>query len=130
MLSPFPSIFDDLESVLRPNGRQPLIGPRTDLVETKDKIVLLADLPGIKKEDINVTLDHGRLCISGKMGGLDYPEEHQVLCRERGHGMFTRCFELQRRLRQGDIRASYRDGVLAVEVPKEESASPRSIAID
>ena len=103
--------------------------PPVDILESKDAYLIRAELPGMKKEDFNLEVNDGSLTVSGerKPEGLsDGVEYHRS---ERMHGRFSRSFYLPQTVKQDGIKATYRDGILEIHVPKAEEAKPRQIAI-
>ena len=103
--------------------------PPVDILESKDAYLIRAELPGMKKEDFNVEVNDGNLTLSGERK-LEEPatgvEYHRV---ERVAGKFSRSFYLPQTVKQDGIKATYRDGILEVHVPKAEEAKPRQIAV-
>ncbi|HJP31482.1 MAG TPA: Hsp20/alpha crystallin family protein [Candidatus Latescibacteria bacterium] len=103
--------------------------PSVDIAENKDEYVVTADLPGISRDDLEVTVDDGRLTIRGERrqnaGSDDGPARHV----ERTYGSSTRSFDLPTAVESEGIGAAYRDGVLTVTVPKAEAAKPRQIEV-
>jgi HSP20 family protein len=104
--------------------------PSVDVEETEDRYVIKADLPGVEKKDIDVKLENGVLSIRGeksveKESGKD-TRHHR---RERFYGTFARSFTLPEAVQADGVDASYRDGVLTLQIPKKEEAKPRSIDI-
>jgi len=103
--------------------------PPVDILESKDAYLIRAELPGMTKEDISLEVNDGTLTLSGERKpqplacGLEY---HRT---ERVNGRFSRSFYLPQTVKQDDIKANYRDGILEVHVPKVEEAKPRQIAI-
>lgn len=97
--------------------------------ETADEIVLTAELPGMKREAIDIELEDGVLTIQGEKKEEEKQEGTQGLLYERRWGSFTRRFTLPRAVDAGNITASYQDGILKVRVPKAEEAKGRKIEI-
>lgn len=102
--------------------------PPVDVAETQEKIVVRAEVPGMKQEDITIEFENGLLSIRGerklvKEEGVTF---HRV---ERTFGNFSRSFTLPRTIDPEHITATYRDGVLEIEVPKKEEAKPKQIRI-
>jgi HSP20 family protein len=102
--------------------------PPIDVAETQEKIIVRAELPGMKQEEIQIEFENGLLSIRGerkliKEEGVTY---HRV---ERTFGNFSRSFTLPRTIDPERISATYRDGVLQIEVPKKEEAKPKQIRI-
>jgi len=103
--------------------------PAVDIAEREKDFVVKMELPGVKKEDVRVTMQEGILTIKGEKKqekeskGSDY---HRV---ERSYGSFQRSFTLPTALRPGDIDASFADGVLNITLPKAEEATPKQIDV-
>ena len=102
--------------------------PPVDVAETQDKILVRAELPGVKQDQIQIEFENGLLTIRGerKLEKVDGVTWHRV---ERTYGSFSRSFTLPRTVDPEKIAASYRDGVLEIEVPKREEAKPKQIRI-
>jgi len=102
--------------------------PPVDVAETQEKILVRAELPGVKQEQIQIEFENGLLSIRGerKLEKQDGVTFHRV---ERTYGSFSRSFTLPRTVDPERISASYRDGVLEIEVPKKEEAKPKQIRI-
>ena len=102
--------------------------PPVDVAETQEKIIVRAELPGMSQEDIQIEFENGLLSIRGERKLLK--EEGVTFHRvERTFGNFSRSFTLPRTIEAEKISASYRDGVLQIEVPKKEEAKPKQIRI-
>jgi HSP20 family protein len=95
---------------------------QVDLEEKNDSYVIKADLPGIKKEDININFANDYLTISAKRNEDTEVKEDNYLRRERRYGEFNRSFYM-RNVRDEDIDAEFNDGVLTVSLPKRENTS-------
>ena len=103
--------------------------PPVDILESKDLYLIRAELPGMKKEDFHLELEDGTLALSGERKfeeSKDGVEYHRV---ERVNGKFSRSFHLPQTIRHDGIKATYRDGILEVHVPKAEEAKPRQITV-
>jgi HSP20 family protein len=102
--------------------------PPVDLYETADAYVMSAELPGISREDIQIQFHDGRLTVSGVRHAptIACGQFHRV---ERGHGSFTRTFQLPVPIDQDAIRADLRDGVLTVTCPKDGDGATRRIQV-
>ena len=103
--------------------------PRFDVKETKDAYVISADLPGVKDEDLNVSLNGNLLTISGTR-----EEEHQeagesYYAMERSHGSFARSFTMPDGVDGDSVTADLKQGVLTLRIPKKPEAQPKRIAI-
>jgi len=103
--------------------------PAVDILESQDAYLLRAELPGMKKEDFNLELKDGTLTLSGERRAEEPADGVKYRSVERVAGKFTRSFNLPRTVRQDGIKASYRDGILEIHVPKAEEAKPRQIEV-
>ncbi len=102
--------------------------PPVDVAETQEKILVRAEVPGMKQEDIQIEFENGLLTIRGerKIEKSEAMTWHRV---ERIYGNFSRSFTLPRSVDPEKITAGYRDGILEIEVPKREEAKPKQIRI-
>lgn len=91
--------------------------PRVDVVKKNDGLEVRADLPGMKREDLEVDVDNGVLTISGSRGSEKETVEGEVLRSERQYGKFVRRFSLPEGIDSTGASASYADGILVVRVP-------------
>jgi HSP20 family protein len=131
----FGRLFDEAFSdMLRPLGQaegaaQRSWVPPVDIRETENHVVLALDLPGLRKEDVNVTLENSVLTIAGERR-FESDQKNETLHRlERAYGAFTRSFTLGSQVQADGLEATFQDGVLTVQVPKAEASKPRRIAI-
>ncbi len=116
------------------NATTPLFGngiaaPATDVREDDKQFVVLVELPGVKKDDVQVSLEDGVLTISGERKGESETTEGRFHRRERFVGRFGRSFELGVPVDSKAVKASFKDGVLSVTVPKAENVRTKSIEI-
>ena len=103
--------------------------PAVDIVEDKKEYIIQADLPGLSKQDVNVTFENGILRLSGQRKHEAERKDwryHRVECP---YGAFHRSFTLPGDTAPGQIHAEFKDGVLRVRVAKSESARPKQIAV-
>jgi HSP20 family protein len=105
--------------------------PLVDIYENGDReLVIKADAPGLKREDIDLTFDSNVLTVRGERRpdeGVRDEAYHRV---ERAYGPFSRSFTLPPTIDAGRVRADYRDGVLTVTLPMREETRPRQIQVD
>ena len=104
--------------------------PRVDIEETPEEFVLRADLPGVPKEDVKLTLTGDTLTIRGERKLESRKKEGTLHRVERPEGSFERSFVLGTPVRNDQVKAVYRDGVLEVHVPKAEEARVREIEVE
>jgi len=124
------SLFEDPLSIFAP-GTSFFEGwtPPVDVFEDKDKYAVRAELPGMKKEDIEVSLDGNTLTISGERTQEEEKKEGETYRAERFFGRFQRSITLPAPVQADKIEASYKDGVLTIRAPKSEEAKPKQIAV-
>lgn len=103
--------------------------PALDVHEDKDNFVVKIEVPGMKKEDIDVTLQDGALSISGERKSEEKFEGAEVYRSERFFGRFQRTVSLPASVAADKIKAQYKDGVLTVTLPKTEEAKPKQINV-
>ena len=104
--------------------------PAFDLFEDQDKLTVRAELPGLKKDQIKLTLKDDVLIVSGERKQETDAQNSDQIRRERLFGTFERSVSLPYPVNQAAISASYEDGVLTISLPKAEEAKPRQIAIN
>lgn len=105
--------------------------PAVDIFETNDReYVVKAELPDMKREDINVTFENGVLTITGERKAEFDVNEGTFHRSERAYGRFSRSFTLPATVDANRINAGYKDGVLTIRVPQREEAKPKQIAVD
>ncbi len=103
--------------------------PSFDVKETADAYVLTADMPGIRKDDLDIQLTGNRLSISGRREAEAVREGERFYAQERSFGTFNRTFSLPEEVQAGSVAAELRDGVLHVMVPKSPEVRPQKITI-
>jgi HSP20 family protein len=104
--------------------------PALDVHEDKDQFTVNLELPGLKREDINVHLEDGTLVISGERKAETVAEGTEVHRRERYYGKFSRALTLPTAVTPDKVKASYKDGILTVTLPKAEEAKPKQIDVN
>ena len=103
--------------------------PALDVYEDKDNFIVTAELPGMKKEEIDISLHDGALNISGERKSETKHAEAGVYRAERFFGRFQRAVTLPASVAADNARAQYKDGLLTVTVPKTEEAKPKRIDV-
>jgi HSP20 family protein len=106
----------------------PLYSPAVDIFENDNAITVLADMPGVKAQDLQIDLRESVLTLTGRVSTPETPTESDVL-REYRSGTFFRQFTLAETVDQARIDAKLADGVLRLELPKVEKAKPRQITV-
>ena len=104
--------------------------PPVDIFERQDQLVIRAEIPGVRKEDMDVRIENRVLTLHGeRKQETDFKEENAHRT-ERVYGAFTRSFSLPTTVDATRITATYKDGVLEVTVPKAETAKPKMVEIE
>jgi HSP20 family protein len=103
--------------------------PALDVYEQKESFIVKAELPGMTKEDIAVSLHDGSLSISGERKSESKHEDAEVCRAERFFGRFQRTVTLPAPVAANKVSAQYKDGILTVTLPKTEEAKPRQIDV-
>ena len=104
------------------------VSPPVNLFETSDAYVLTAEVPGIRSEELEVTLEHDRLTLAGERR-IEYPKEASLHRAERRGGSFRRTVQLPSEVDGEKVEASYRNGVLRIRIPKAPEHQPRRISV-
>jgi HSP20 family protein len=109
----------------------PLTGwlPALDAHEDKESFTVQVELPGFKREDIQVSLQDGVLTVSGERKEEKVSKETEVHRQERYYGKFARALTLPTAVAADKVKAAYKDGVLTVTLPKAEEAKPKQIDV-
>jgi HSP20 family molecular chaperone IbpA len=119
------------QAVEAPNGEPTREGlmfvPEVDIIEERDQITLRADLPGVRRENVDIDVREGVLSLTATQEPLS--ERWQTLHGEYQVGGYARRFTLGERIDQEKIKAEMKDGVLTLVLPKAEEHKPRKIAI-
>jgi HSP20 family protein len=127
-------LFNDVFSEIASPDRSLLtsfsVAPRTDVYEEDDRVVLEMEMPGIKEEDIHLTLEGNTLSISGerKIENNRKPDRYQRV--ERYYGSFSRTFTLPASVDPDSVDAKYSHGILHVNMAKKANARPRQIKVN
>jgi HSP20 family protein len=103
--------------------------PTVDLYESKDSLIVTAELPGLKKEEIDISLHEDNLTIAGERKEEKQVGENETQRAERFYGRFQRTIGLPKAVDVNAIKAAYKDGVLTVTLPKAPEAKPRRIEV-
>lgn len=126
----FSRVFD--EDWLEPFGwrqRRGRLFPRVDVSETEDEVKVVADMPGIDLEDVEIDIRENRMRISGRTE-RERGSDERPFRFERSHGEFRREFLLPARVQEGAAKAIYKDGVLTITIPKAEDERRSKIKIE
>lgn len=125
--------FDDLVpfSWTRDNGGKLMESwaPSADISEDEKEYLLRMDIPGMEKKDIKVNFQDGRITVTGERKQEETEEKKDYLRKERYEGSFYRSFSLPDAVKEDEINASFKNGVLKISIPKAEVVEPKAIKI-
>jgi HSP20 family protein len=134
-----PNVWDPFRIMLEMMGepareltygaQMPAFNPAFEVFERKDGYVFKADLPGVRQEDLEVSLTENRLTITGKRDAEERKEGERWYAFERLYGSFTRTFSLPEGVDGEHVRAELKEGVLTLVIPKKPEVQPRKIQI-
>ena len=103
--------------------------PKIDIRENKEAYIIDAELPGVKKENVNITLDNGVLTIDGEKQFQKESEDEKAHRIERIYGSFKRSFSLPELVNEDAVVAKFKEGILSLMIPKAQEQKRKSIAI-
>ena len=132
-LTPFDKMFDSMvesqfPEVVKSVGVKPYQGsayPKVNVYEYDEKVGIVAEIPGLDKKQLNVEVEDGTLTISGEKHHIKEDEKAKVLRRELKASSFKRNFELGENLDGGNIKATFKNGILNIDIPKVEPIQPK-----
>ena len=104
--------------------------PTVDIAETESEIVVTAELPGVKQEDVDVTVTNDVLTIKGEKKNEKETKKENYHRIERSYGSFHRSIGLPAGVKGGEAKATCKDGVLKVTIPKAEEAKPKQVTVN
>ena len=125
----FGSLFNDSFGTSAKTTQTDAWSPAVDIVESPDAYTLTADLPGLTKVDVNLTVEEGVLTLTGERKNEQSAGNEFGHRYERAYGKFSRSFELGSAVETGKIKAEFRNGMLKVELPKVEASKPYEVSI-
>lgn len=103
--------------------------PSSDIYQKDDKIVVKAELPGVAKEDIDISIENGNLVVKGVRKAEEEVKEEDYYCSERFSGSFYRSFPMPDGVKADTIDAEFKDGALEVRVPKPQTTESESTKV-
>jgi HSP20 family protein len=106
-----------------------IYNPDVDIIEGKDKIIVIADMPGVNESSVDITLDDNVLTIYGKVD-WKAPEKMKITHAEYGVGDYQRVFTISGEINREKIKANVKDGVLRLVMPKNDAPKMRKIAVN
>ena len=133
------NMFDEVEQMMHQafgysfeNGSNRLsYSPPMNISETEGNYLVMMDLPGVEKKDVDVNLKNGILTVSGERKTSEKSDENNPIWHEATFGAFSRSFELTSDIIEDKIKANFKDGVLNITIPKAEEIKPavKTIAV-
>jgi len=135
---PFRELEEEMERLFeewpsRPWTRRALVvrewAPRVDMFDHVDKVIVKAELPGVKKEDIEISVAGGVLTIKGERRAEEEVKDEDYYCCERFRGTFYRAIQLPTDVETERIEADYTDGILEITLPKVPEVKPKKIEV-
>ncbi len=121
---PFRSLWEE------PLPETVAFAPEVDMFDKKDEIVVKAELPGVSKKDISVSVSGDVLTIKGERRKEQETRDEDYYCCERAYGAFARSLRLPVEVEVDKIKASYEDGILEIRLPKAEAARQKQIRVE
>ncbi len=126
------TIFDEVEQMMHQafghsldnSGSRLSYSPLMNVNETDSDYLVMMDLPGVEKKDVNVNLSNGILAVSGQRKASEQGDENNLVWNETSYGTFSRSFELTSDIVEDKIKANFKDGVLNITIPKAEEIKP------
>jgi len=103
--------------------------PTVDISENGDAFSVKAELPGVEKDDVNITVENGVLTIKGTKKSKTEEKDEKMHRVECSYGSFVRSFTLPTSVKADDVEAEYKDGILNMTLPKSEEAMPKQIEV-
>jgi HSP20 family protein len=119
----------DMFDFMRPSGLLEADNIRLDVTETDQAYMVKAEMPGMKRDDIKVSIQGDQVIISAETDAEQERTEGNIVCRERYHGRQYRSFTLPQSVDEDNAHASYQDGVLALNLPKKGGAGAKQLTI-
>jgi len=123
-------LFSDLFGRVSQEQNLTTWAPAVDIFEGEHELVVKADLPDIKPEELDIRVENNILTIRGERKFEKKAEEKNYLRVERAYGSFARSFSLANTVKTEAIKADYQDGVLTLSIPKREEAKPKQIKVN
>jgi HSP20 family protein len=124
-------LFDDFfgRPVARTDWTEGMWNPSVDVSEDKDNVILRAEMPGMTKEDVKISIQDGVLTLKGEKKQEKVEKDKNYHRIERSYGSFCRSFQLPTSVKSDKVKATYKDGVLSITLPKSEEVKPKEIPI-
>lgn len=125
----FQGVFRPMRTLREENGQD--LVPAVDVAERDHEYVIKAELPGVKKDDMDVTLENGLLTITAETKQeSEEKEKGRIIRQERRYGRYVRSLRLDTEIDEKNVKARYKDGMLELVLPKSETVRAKKIAVD
>lgn len=124
-------LFDDFfgRPLVRTEWTEGVWSPSVDVSEDKDNVIVKTEMPGMKKEDVKISIQDNVLTLKGAKKQEKEEKDANYHRIERSYGSFCRSFALPTSVKADKVKASYKDGVLNITLPKTEEAKPKEIPV-
>lgn len=123
-------IDETFSRIWKEDMAQGVWSPPVDILERGDEVVVKVDLPGVTQNEIDIRVEEGTLTIQGERKFVRESSEENYVQIERPYGTFRRTFSIPRTIDQESIRASYKDGVLRIILPRRQEIQPKQIVVE
>ena len=131
-ITPFDRVFDELMNKTFPTFKEDVgvsfnkgAYPKVNVYEYDDKIGIVAEIPGLKKDQLNIEVEEGVLTVSGDKHGITEDDGAKILRRELKSSSFRRAYQLGELLDGESVKANFKDGILSISIPKMEPVKPK-----
>lgn len=129
MMTPLRLFQDSVNRIFSEGAATRPWTPSVDIKETENEITLIADVPGVDQKDLEIKIEDGTLTLKGERKFEEEKKGEGYHRIERGYGSFVRCFSIPDSVDPEKVKASYKNGVLTVHLPKKEVAKPRTVKV-
>jgi HSP20 family protein len=126
----FPSRKAEAPWKRQAGAQEATVSPAIDIIDRTAEIVVRAEMPGVAKDDIDISLQDGTLTIKGEVKEEAGQKEGNFTYSERNYRYFARSLNIPFKIKQDGIKATLKDGVLSVQLPKVVEEQPRKITVD
>jgi len=104
--------------------------PTVDIIDRNEEVVIKADMPGVNKEDIDISVQEDTLILKGEVKNGESPQDESFVYSERNRRPYARAIELPVKIDAGNIKATFKDGILTIHLPKAKERETKKIKIE
>ncbi len=122
--------FFDSSFISLPQNMGVDIGPAVDAYKTDERLVMFVEAPGLSSDDIEIMTTENTLTIKGEFKHPKIPDNAKALIRERSYSNFSRSFKLPVSIKPEEVKATYKDGIIEINIPLSEKHITHSVKID